>query len=167
MIESDDKKRKRTIDEEDESGSGEESGGRGGRSGSGGSLEFKDFLSIRDDKKLSPEEEKQLLAAHKETNGGLVEKQKKLREQRQEKKEGKTAGQQYGSGMDARSSSYLKHPILGEAAEFDGVDPQVNLDPTIYDAETNSEKKEELTYQHQLRLGLDNQPRFNPKPSPF
>jgi hypothetical protein len=61
----------------------------------------------------------------------------------------------------------LKHPILGEAAEFDGMDPQVNFDPTIFDAETNSEKKEELVYQHQLRLGLENQPRFNPKPSPF
>lgn len=166
MLESDDKKRKRVASEEDESGEG---GGKSGQGGRGGSIEFREFLSTGEEKKLSPEEERQLLAAHKETNSGLVEKQKKLRDQRKEKKEGKTAtaGYQYGAGMESRDSSFLKHPILGESAEFDGVDPQVNLDPTIYEAETNSEKKQELTYQHQLRLGLDNQPRFNPKPSPF
>lgn len=163
MIESDDKKYKRVADEEGEEGGEGESGGSSGR---GGSIEFHDFISTRSDKKLSSEEERLLLAVHKETNIGLIEKQKKTREQRQEKKEGRTAGYQYGAGAEARSS-FLKHPILDAAAEFDGVDPQVNSDPTIYDADTNSEKKEELTYQHQLRLGLANQPHFNPKPSPL
>ena len=63
----------------------------------------------------------------------------------------------------------MKHPILGAAAEFDGVDPQVNLDPTIYDADTNSEKKQELTYQAkpELRIQNENQNRYTPKPTPY
>jgi hypothetical protein len=160
----DEKKRKKALEVLGEDEEGGESGSQGGKSGS---LEFREFLFIGEEKKLSPEEERQLLAVHKETNSQLIEKQKKLRDQRKEKKEGKTVAYGQTAGMEARSSAFLKHPILGEAAEFDGVDPQVNLDPTIYKAETNSEKQEELVYQHQLRLRLENQPRFNPKPSPF
>ncbi len=166
MIDFDEEKRKRAAGEEEESGG--DQGEEGGAGGQGGVVEFHDFIFANEkQRKLSPEQEKQLLAQHKEANGSLVEKAKKLREERKDRKEGRTAGNQWRAGMSERTSSFLKHPILGEAAEFDGIDPQVNLDPTLYDADTNSEKKEELTYQHQLRLGLENQPRFNPKPSPF
>jgi len=174
MLDSDEEKRKRAArgEEDDDVGRGEsgesgESGEGGHAGGQGGAIAFRDFVFVQDDRNLSPEQERLLLVQHQDANGGFVEKQKKLREQRQDRKEGRTAHQQFGTGMAERAASFLKHPILGEAAEFDGIDPKVNLDPTLYEADTNSEKQEELVYEHQLRLRLENQPHFNPKPSPF
>lgn len=170
MLESDEEKRKQTTWKDENGGEDGDSGsGQGALGGQGGALAFRDFVFVEEERKLSPEQEKQHLAVHKETHGALIEKQKQLFDERKNKKEGKTATNQYGNqyGMGTGNSSYLKHPILGKSPEFDGIDPKVNLDPTIYDADTNAAKKDELTYQHQLRLGLENQPRFNPKPSPF
>ncbi len=148
-----------------EDGNGDDSGESGSFGGQDGTLAFTDFVFVNTERKRSPEEERQLLAQHKESNLGLIEKQKNTRDERNNRKNGKTLGSG-GPGQGERNAHFLKHPILGEAPEFDGVDPQVNSDPSIYDAETNSEKKE-LVYQNQLRLDLQNQPKFNPKPSPF
>jgi|GEM_PF-3044341 len=172
MIDSDDKKRKRALlekEEEWDSISRDTGGdtGEGSSGGRGGAIEFRDFIFIRSDE-YTAEEERQLLSVHKDASGALIEKQKKLREQRKDKKENPNRNYQQGLGLEARGEGFLRHPILSEKAEFDGADPQVNLDPTINEAETNNEKREELTYQLQLRLGLQNQPRFiPPKPSPF
>ena len=168
MLDSDEEKRKLALDEENGQGdSGEEGeGGLGGFGGQGGSVEFRDFVFVREEKKLSPEQEKLLLAQHKETNSGLVDKQKKTRDERNNKKEGKTAGNQWGANQKAESA-FLKHPVVGEAAEFSTVDPQMSSDPTLNNAETNSEKKEELVYNNQLRLRLQNQPSLNYKPTPY
>ncbi len=162
MIEYNNEKYNKRREEE-----GESEDGRSSQGGQDGALEFRDFVFVHKEQKLSPQEEKQLLAEHKETNNALVEKQKQLRDERRDRKENKTVGNQYGSGMQDREASFLNHPILSEAAQFGATDPKVNPNPVINDADTNSEKKEELVYQHQLRLGLQNQPRFNPKPSPF
>src|SRR5690348_13812042 len=138
MLDSDEEKRKRTAEEEEGRG-GDESGEGGHLGGQGGAVAFHDFVFGQEDRKLSPEQERLLLIQHQEANSGFIEKQKKLREQREDRKEGKTAHQQWGTGAE-RVSSFLKHPILSEMAEFDGIDPQVNLDPTLYEADTNSEK---------------------------
>ncbi len=163
MIELDEEKRKRVAGEG-------EGGDQGSLGGQGGALAFRDFVFVQEERKLSPQQEKQLLVVHKETNSALIEKQKQERDERDDRKRSKVTANQYDSGMGmgaGKTSPYLKHPILGASPEFDGVDHKVNFDPTMNEAETNSEKKEELTYQHQLRLGLHNEPRFNPKPSPF
>lgn len=169
MSDYNDERRKRPIDNLSHLGDEEGDGGESsGFSGQGGALEFHDFVFVQGERKLTGAEEKQLLAQHNVANSGLVEKQKDLRDKRHDKKEGKALGNQWGMGAGAeKAANFLKHPILGEAPEFDGIDPQVNLDPTINEAETNSEKKQELVLQHQLRLGLQNQPRNTPKPSPY
>lgn len=155
MAEFDDKRQKRAIVDEDETG--DEGGGQSGH------IEFHDFLPTSTTK-LSASEEKQKLSEHNNKNSGLIDKQKKLRDDRKNLKEGKTAGYQYGNVQ--AGSAYKQHPIIGKSAEFDGADPQVNLDPNLNEVETNSEKKEELTYQYQKRFELLNQSKFvPPKPS--
>ncbi len=164
MADFDEERKKRSWeDEEDEGGSGQGSGTGGGQ---GGRIEFADFLPSGKPP-LSEVEEKQKLAEHKEKNGALVEKQKKLRDERKEVKEGKNNNPyQLGARGGNGKSSYKTHPILGQSAEFDGADPQMSLDPTINEAATNSEKKEELTYQYQKRFELLNQSKFVP-PKPL
>ena len=137
----------------------------GGRSGT---VEFHDFLTGQP----SAEEVKRLLSVHKDINGSIVEKQKQLRDQIKDFKEGKTNVNQSGLGGQSMSSEFQSHPILSQSAQLDGIDPQVNLDPRLHhdDAEPNSDKKQELTYKQQLELHpemkLQNQ--FTPpKPSPL
>lgn len=142
---------------DDESGSGTGTGGS-----QGGAIEFRDFLP-GGETKLPPGEEKQKLAEHKGKNSECIDKQKKLRDSRNDIKEGKvaTAGSQYGNGA-GNSSNYRKHPIIGNAAEFDGADPNMSLDPNQNEAETNSEKKEELTYTYQKKFENQEKPKFTP-----
>lgn len=142
--------------EEDESGSG----------GQSGNLEFKDFLapSASRDDLLSVDEKKRLLSNHKDTHELRVKKQKELLDLRKQLKEGKIDVNQYKQGMGRNNQYQINHPILSNKAQFSGIDRQVNALPSENMAETNEDKRNELDYQYRLRYMPENAPRFNPKP---
>lgn len=152
-----DKKQVDTSD--DESGSGSQSS----------SIEFADFLSSgvekRDDM-LSREELKRLLGTHEGAHEDRVKKQKELREERKNLKEGKISKSDYRSGMAKSHSQYPAHPVLSNKAQFSGIDKQNSALPTENVANTNDENRNELENQYRLRHAPQNAPRFNPKPTP-
>ncbi len=144
----------------------EDDTGQGGRAGE---LEFSDFLSsnsARRDDQLSADERKRLLSVHKDTHELRVKKQKELREQRQQLKDGKIPLQTYRQGMMGMgmNSQYKINPILANKAQFSGVDHQVNSLPNEHVADTNAEMRDELELQYSLRYSPENAPRFHPKP---
>src|SRR5687768_10806913 len=103
--------------------------GEGGRSGE---VKFRGFVgteSLRDDL-LPPDEKRRLLSVHRDGHENRVKKQKELRDQRAQMKEGKIPLSQFresrGNGMN---SAYRAHPILSDKAQFSGIDPQVNVLP--------------------------------------
>jgi len=154
-------KNQNLIEDEDEG----EGGGKSGKI----NLRFKTEV-LRDDL-LSPDEMSRLLAVHADLHKANVDKQKVLRKERAEIKQGKK--QQIGQGLgQGNQSRFKKHPISNKA-QFSGIDRQVSNVPTEFQAETNDDARNEL--QNRLenrlenRLQLQNQPKreFNPKPRPF
>lgn len=139
-----------------------------GSSGQSGSIEFRDFIggggSLRDDM-LPFDEQKRLLAVHNNTHEGRVKKQKELRDQRKDLKDGKTPLANYREGLKAgMRSQYPAHPALSDKAQFSGADRQVNSLPTENNAETNDADRNELQAQYNLRHRPEVAPKFNPKP---
>jgi hypothetical protein len=149
-----DKKGKIHIEDEDD-------GRQGGQSGA---VEFHDFLNLNGIP-LNAEEERLKLLELKGKNSGLVDRQRESREQYQKMRDQeKSAGNQ--QGLSSREEyGYELHPITSRAAEFSTDSRQVNMSVEDSKLETNSEKKQELTYQHQHRLQLQNERRFVP-PTP-
>lgn len=140
--------------------------GAGGRSGE---VKFRGFVgteSLRDDL-LPPDEKRRLLAVHRDGHENRVKKQKELRDQRQQMKEGKIPLSQFresrGNGMN---SAYRAHPILSDKAQFSGIDPQVNVLPSDNIANTNEADRNELENQYRLTHAPEFTPKFNPKPLP-
>lgn len=141
----------------------DESGG-----GKSGSIEFRDFIggagSLRDDT-LPIDEQKRLLTIHNGEHESRVKKQKALRDQRKDLKDGKIPLQDYRQGMQSgMSSQYPPHPALSDKAQFSGVDRQINAVPTENAAQTNDANRNELEHQYNLRHRPEAAPRFNPKP---
>lgn len=156
--------------------SSDEEGGESGQSGSGGKVRFQfPTEDVRREDQLSPAELRRLARVHQDAHKARVDRQRKLRAERREKKEGPaslaTARRlaQTGSGA-GRKSPYKKHPI-SNTAQFSGMDPQMTLAPHESAQETNEERRNELENRLenklQNRLQLTNQPKFNPKPRPF
>lgn len=147
-----------------DSGQGDGEGGSGGKSGQ---IEFRDFIGgerLRDD--LLPIDEKnRLLTVHKDTHERNVKKQKERRDEYKALKEGKVSLQSYRQGLaGGMSSQYKINPILADKAQFSGIDRQVNFDPTLNEANTNDDLRNELENQYRLRYAPELAPRFNPKP---
>ena len=142
----------------------EDDAGKGGKSGQ---VEFREFIGterMRDDL-LSPSDRNRLLGVHRTLHELKVKKQKELRDQRKNLKEGKITLEAYRQGI-AEKSEFKAHPALSHQAQFSGRDRQVNDLPNDNIAETNQEKREELQYQYSLRYRQENVPKFNPKPMP-
>lgn len=151
-----DKELKRNDDEE------------GGSTGQGGRIEFTDFITgrnqLRDDQ-LPPDELRRLLAVHDAAHEARVQKQKVLRDQRNDLKNGKVTLDNYRQGLAAgMSSQYPAHPILSNKAQFSGVDRQNNPVPTDNQAQTNEENRNELENQYRLRHAPEIGKKFNPRP---
>lgn len=144
---SDDEKKRLMISDEEESDS----------SGQGTAIQFQDFV-MTGEAELTPHEKERKLKEHEEKNKTAIIKQKELRDRREQNKSAPTnnSSYQYGAGGASRSSSFAKHPLLGNSQQFDGIDSQINADPQLNEARTNSEKKEELLYQ----LRLEKQPQL-------
>lgn len=160
MTEYDPKKPKNQDDivDDDESGSG----------GKSGQIEFRDFIGTgeqRDDL-LSYDEKKRLLAAHSNTHEGRVKKQKELRDERRQVKEGKVSRKAYYEGLAANQSRYPAHPVLRDKAQFSGIDKQTTAIPNDSLTNTNDENKNELENSYRLRFAPQAAPKFNPKPMP-
>lgn len=139
-----------------------------GSSGQGGRVEFTDFITgrnqLREDQ-LPPNELRRLLAAHDQAHKGRVEKQKVLRDQRNDLKNGKVTLDNYRQGLaSGMSSQYPAHPILSSKAQFSGVDRQNNPVPTENQAQTNDENRNELENQYRLRHAPEIGKKFNPRP---
>jgi hypothetical protein len=149
----------------------ETEGGESGESGEGGksgAIEFHDFTinleNIRDDL-LSPEDKRRLISTHKDTHELRVKSQKDKRDQYKALKSGQIPLQTFREGKGAGMNAlYKANPVLAAAAQFGGIDKQVNALPTENLAETNQDKREELVNELSHRLGYRAQPKFNPKP---
>lgn len=159
--------KKKDIQEDEEGQTGQGGGGKSGQ------VEFREFIGsgaerLRDDL-LPPDEKKRLLSVHQKTNEINVKKQKDVMEQRKNLKQGKVALNTFHQGLQGAemAGQYKANPALKDAAQFSGIDRQVNALPTENIAETNPEKREELQYQYSLRYAPENAPRFLPKPTPF
>lgn len=167
-------------DEDANSGSSDTTGdatGTGSSGGTGGQIEFHDFIGIgseqtRDDT-LSVDEKRRLIAVHKDNHEWKVKKQKDLLTRRKEVKEGKIPlseyreGRGYGAGMNGLTKT---HPLSNTAQFGNGsVDDNVNSVPNEYDANTNDENRLELEYQYKLenKLVQTYAQNYTPKPSPF
>ena len=143
----------------------EEGSATGGRSGD---VEFRDFLAsgdrLRDDQ-LPPDEKKRLLNNHKDIHQSTVEKQKSLRELREDLRNGKTNLQDYRNnlpGAEARSQ-YKPHLILADKAQFSG-DRQTNQVPNENAANTNDADRNRLENEYRQKYQPQPGPAFNPKP---
>lgn len=171
MCMSDNDDKKRLLNQDSDSGDSGDTGesGKGGKGGKRGEVEFKAFISLgekgRDDL-LPPDEKRRLLSTHKDTHELRVKKQKDLIDKRHAVKEGKMPLQEYRDGLRANNpaSQYKTNPVLANKAQFSGMDRQVNSLPNENLADTNNAKRDELTYQYQLRYQPENAPKFNPRP---
>lgn len=151
-------------DDDTQQGGGQDDSGEGGKSGQ---VEFRDFLSNTDgrDDLLSADERKRLLLIHKDSHEIRVKKQKGLRDQRNDLKDGKVPLQAYHQGLHAgMNSEYKINPVLADKAQFNGIDRQVNPLSTENVAETNEADRNELENQYRKRYAPEQAPRFNPKP---
>lgn len=158
-------------DETDSTGSGGNSSG-----GNSSGVNFRDFTKstteTRDDL-LPAHALKTLISNHQDLNEQKVKEQKLQREKYKDLKNGKMSLEQYrqtqGLGAQGGYNKFKPNPILANSAQFSGIDRQVNSLPNENNAETNKDKQNELTYQHQLRLEnrLINTPTFNPRPAGF
>ena len=105
---------------------------------------------------------------HGDTHELCVKKQKVLRDQYHQLKNGQITLQTYkqevmGASMGS-SSQYQAHPALKDKPQFSGMDNKVNTLPSENIAETNNDKRNELDYQYRLRHQPQNAQKFNPKP---
>ena len=66
-------------------------------------------------------------------------------------------------GGSGNTSRFKKHPI-SDKAQFSGIDKQVVGVPSLNEADTNAEMKEQLD--NRLENKYRNVPRFNPRPRP-
>lgn len=135
----------------------------GSSSAGGSSVVFYDFLNNTSTPLLSPAEQRLKLAElqHKSLNN--LTKTKALQQQRHQHQQ---QGLAHNIATTAPNSPYKAHPLLSTKQQFDGIDPQVNLDPNIQDAATNSDVAAELKYQHQLRFNAEPQHKMlPPKPN--
>ncbi|MDX1900611.1 MAG: hypothetical protein SFW66_01240 [Gammaproteobacteria bacterium] len=162
-------------DDLDKKKSSDEKGGESGQSGTGGKVRFRlPTEDVRREDQLSPAELRRLARVHQDAHKARVDRQRQLRAERCEKKEGPanlaTARRLGQSGGAGRKSPYKKHPI-SNTAQFSGMDPQMTLSPHESVQETNDDKRNELENRLenklQNKLQLQNQPKFNPKPRPF
>ncbi|HVY52985.1 MAG TPA: hypothetical protein VHA13_00510, partial [Gammaproteobacteria bacterium] len=139
MTQPTDKKAKLTLikNEDDE---------RSGTTSQGGAIEFHDFINLNGSK-LSAEQERQKLFEHAVKSGGLIDNERALREQYKESilKQNAISNYQYGSemGMNNQAGVWEVHPIIGRAAEY--ADSKQSPNPNYNNAETNNDKKQELT----------------------
>lgn len=146
--------------------------GRTGSGGQGGQIQFRDFTTtsanFRDDA-MPFEMQKQLLSQHKDIHEAKVKQQKEKRDQYNDLKNGKTDLHSYRQGLmgSGMQSQYKINPVLADKAQFSGIDRQVNALPTENVAETNEANRDELQNELKLRLSLQPNPTFNPKPSGF
>lgn len=152
------RKETRITDESDETGET----GKGGKSGS---IEFHDFLSsgenLRDDL-LPIDAVKRLISVHQETSEVRIKKQKALRDQREQLKNGKVGLQDYRQGLQrGMESNYKVHPVFAKSPQFHDV--QVNALPTENMTQTNDDLRNELKNEYQLKYNPQYVPQFNPK----
>jgi hypothetical protein len=137
-----------------------------GKGGKSGSVEFRDFLNsgenLRDDL-LPVDAVKRLLSVHQETSEVRVKKQKELRDQRAQLRNGKLGLQEYRQGLQGggMESSYKVHPVFAKSPQFH--DARVNALPTENVTQTNDELKNELKNEYQLKYNPQYIPQFNPK----
>lgn len=153
--------------DDDSQGSQGSQGGQGGKTGKIG-VRVKTEIS-RDDL-LAPSEVRRLLQAHQNLHKSYVDKQKQLRKERAAIKEGRKdlAAQlrsQHGRGGSGGLSRYKKHPISNKA-QFSGMDKQVSTLPTEFEAETNSEMRNDLENRYNYRFQPAPARRHLPKPRP-
>ncbi len=145
---------------------GDETGeGTGGQTGA---IEFRDFItaqtSLRDDN-LPPDELRRLRAVHGIAHELRVKKQKELRDTRQDLKNGKITLDNYRQGLAAEmNSKYPPHPTLANKAQFSGIDKQENVVPSLNEAKTNDENRNELENRYQNKYQPQMGKKFNPKP---
>ncbi len=140
--------------------------GSGGSAGASG-IEFHDFItgsSASRDDNMPPDEQRRLLAAHRLAHELLVKKQKEIRDQRKDLKEGKKSLQDYRRESAAKmESNYKPHP-LSYTAQFSGIDKQNNPVPTEAELQTNDENRNELEHEYRLTHQPEMGKKFNPKP---
>lgn len=164
------------FDWDDEDNKGTQTGGgsgdqgEGGLGGAGGKIRYryKDAASLepRDDM-LSPNELQRLLNVHKDLHKGRVDKQKVTRKEREATKQGnlKQAAiirQQAGYAQRGGSHSRFKQHPVSNMAQFSGIDKQLSSMPTINEADTNLEARDQLDNRLENNLQLRNAPKFNP-----
>tara|TARA_R110000868_G_scaffold397233_3_gene669789 strand:+ start:2424 stop:2912 length:489 start_codon:yes stop_codon:yes gene_type:complete len=139
-----------------------------GGSGQVGSIEFRDFVtgisSLREDN-LPPDELKRIRAVHNTAHESRVKKQKELRQNRQDLKDGKITMDAHREKMSAEmQSDYPPHPTLSDKAQFSGIDKQENQVPSLNEAQTNDENRNELQNEYQKKFQPEMGKKFNPKP---
>lgn len=136
-----------------------------GGSGTGSQIQFADFITgrsgLREDQ-LPPDELRRILAVHDDAHEARVKKQKELRDQRKDLKEGKMTLDEYRQSQ--KNSQYPPHPLLSEKAQFSGMDKQNNPVPTDSQTQTNEGDKNELENQYRLRNAPEMGKKFNPRP---
>jgi len=153
--------------------------GESGRSGSSGS-KVKIHLpsDARREDQLSPNELRRLLRVHEDLHKTRVDRQRRLRAERQERKEGPqnlTTQRRYGiaqGGSSGTVSPYKKH-WLSTTAQFSGIDRQTTPVPgDSLQENTNEDMRNEL--QNRLENKLQNQLRLThdkkfipPTPRPY
>jgi hypothetical protein len=138
-----------------------DTGGSTSSGSAGDSVVFYDFLTNKRTKALSPTDERIKLAElnHKTLNNIAKTKEK-------QRQQSTNQSLLHGVGSTTKDSLYQAHPLLSTKQQFDGIDPKVNLDPMINEAETNDEITAELKYAYQLRFGLEQQPQLTITPKP-
>jgi hypothetical protein len=147
--------------------------GEGDFGGKTGAIEVRiqtGVSGLQRDDLLAPNEIKRLQLVHEDKHKSNVDKQKTTREQRAAVKDGRYVSSmegQHRQGLGGGSgggttSRFKKHPI---SDKFSGMrDKQVVGIPSLNEAETNSDLKDQL--ENKLENRLQNVPRFNPRPRP-
>lgn len=142
-------------------------GDAGGVGGSGIDFHWDDPLQ---DIPLTPEQQR-LLAEHTERQRQHVKDAKQEQQARQQQRENRGVyhqGQQ-GHGPGG-SGAFKQHPVLGDKAQFSGMDPQETPVPSDFDNESNAEERSQvearLELQHALTHDLQAAPRHTSTPRP-
>lgn len=129
-------------------------------SSQGSGIQFHDFIGSgkpqRDD--LSPIDIKQLLAQHDSAHRHHVEKQLEKQKNREALKNGRMSLHEYRHGA-GQTSEFKAHPALN-SPQFSGIDQTENPLPSLNEANTNEEEKNENKLRNRPAPGA--QPRFVP-----
>lgn len=141
--------------------------GEGG-SGQAGGIAFRDFVtgtSQQRDDQLLPDELRRLRAVHNTAHELRVKKQKEVRVERENVKNGKVTLADYRQSKAAElSSKYPPHPLLANKAQFSGVDKQENQVPSLSETQTNDENRNELENRYEKKYQPEMGKKFHPKP---